>query len=63
VISVVPQIVSFNLDSSWDFIVVATDGVWDAMTNRELINFVREKLGVPGSPSDGRRQGRTRTAV
>ena len=41
VISAVPQVTSFKLNSSWDFIVVATDGVWDAMTNQEMIAFIK----------------------
>ena len=44
VISVVPQIVSHRLTSAWDFVVVASDGVWDAITNRDLVAFVRERL-------------------
>ena len=44
VISVVPQIVSHRLNSSWDFVVVASDGVWDAVTNRDLVALVRDRL-------------------
>ena len=44
VVSVVPQIVSHRLDSSWDFVVVASDGVWDAITNRDLVAFVRDRI-------------------
>ena len=41
VISAVPQIQSFKLNSSWEFIVMATDGVWDAMSNQDMISHVR----------------------
>ncbi len=37
VISPVPQIQSFDLNSSWEFVVAATDGVWDAMSNQVSI--------------------------
>ena len=48
VISVVPQIVSHPLNSSWDFVVVASDGVWDAVTNRELVGLVRDRISGDG---------------
>lgn len=44
VISPVPQIELFKLDTSWDFLVVASDGVWDAVTNTEALNFIRSKI-------------------
>ena len=44
VISVVPQIQTFKLDSCWEFIVVGSDGVWDAMSNAEMTNFVKGRL-------------------
>ena len=46
VISAIPSSASHKLTSSWDFIVVATDGVWDAMTNSEMINYVKSRLAV-----------------
>lgn len=46
VISAVPQIVSFKITSNWDFIVVGSDGVWDAMTNQEMISFVKTRLSA-----------------
>jgi serine/threonine protein phosphatase PrpC len=30
----VPQIQSFKLDPQWEFVVVGSDGVWDAMSNQ-----------------------------
>ena len=44
VISAVPQIQCFKLDTTWDFLVVGSDGVWDAMTNQDMINLVRGHL-------------------
>lgn len=44
VISVVPQIESFKLNSNWDFVVVGSDGVWDAMSNQEMVTFVKSRL-------------------
>jgi len=44
VISVVPQIQTFKLDTYWEFVVVGSDGVWDAMSNAEMINFIKSRL-------------------
>jgi serine/threonine protein phosphatase PrpC len=44
VISPVPQIEQYRLESSWDFLVVATDGVWDAMSNAEVLKYIRSRL-------------------
>ena len=44
VISPVPQIEQFKLNSGWDFVVVATDGVWDAMTNNEILKYISNRL-------------------
>ena len=41
VISAVPQIQSFKVNETWEFVIVATDGVWDAMSNQEMIDFVK----------------------
>ena len=40
----VPQIQTFKLDSYWEFVVVGSDGVWDAMSNSEMTNFVKGRL-------------------
>lgn len=58
VISVVPQIVSHRLNSSWDFVVVASDGVWDAVTNRELVALVRDRLSGDDD-DDGKKKKKT----
>ena len=53
VISVVPQIQSFKLDTYWDFVVVGSDGVWDAMSNADMLTFVKGRLdGHAGQPRD-----------
>ena len=40
-ISVVPQIQFFKLDPHWEFVVVGSDGVWDAMSNQEMSNYIK----------------------
>ena len=53
VISVVPQIQTFKLDSYWEFVVVGSDGVWDAMSNSEMINFVKGRLASTKKAPEG----------
>ena len=44
VISAVPQIQTFHLDPQWEFVIVGSDGIWDAMSNQDLVTFVRQRL-------------------
>jgi len=37
-----PQIYKYKLSSSDKFIVLACDGLWDVLSNQEVINFVLE---------------------
>ena len=32
------------LSTGWDFLVVATDGVWDAMSNAEILKYISSRL-------------------
>ena len=41
VISVVPQLQFFKVDPNWEFVVVGSDGVWDAMSSQEMSNYVK----------------------
>ena len=41
VISVVPQMQFFKLDPKWEFVVVGSDGIWDAMSNQEMSNYIK----------------------
>ena len=38
-----PDITEMN-NSSVEFIVLASDGVWDLMTNQEVVNFVKSRM-------------------
>jgi len=38
-ISPVPQVQCFKLDPQWEFVVVGSDGVWDAMSNQVFASF------------------------
>lgn len=39
-----PDILEFSVDSCHEFIVIASDGLWDVFSSQECINFVRWQL-------------------
>jgi len=71
VISPVPQIEQFRLESNWEFLVVATDGVWDAMSNADILKYLASRLDNKNRYKDKDREGtrykdistRTKTAL
>lgn len=47
-ISAEPEIKTFKIDKSFDFIVIGCDGVYESMTSQEMIDFFRKELEVNG---------------
>jgi serine/threonine protein phosphatase PrpC len=43
-----PEIVEYEVKSTHEFVVLASDGVWDVMSPEEVINFVRLRLAEHG---------------
>lgn len=39
-----PDIIEHKLDESVDFMVLACDGIWDCMSNQEVVDFVQQKI-------------------
>jgi serine/threonine protein phosphatase PrpC len=44
IISGTPDIIEQTITPEDEFIVCACDGVWDVMTNQEVVDFVRSRL-------------------
>lgn len=42
-----PEITTLNLESSDSFLIVASDGLWDAMTNDEAVGLVHDTVKHP----------------
>lgn len=43
-----PDILTFNLaDHKPQFLILASDGLWDTFSNEEAISFIKERLGEP----------------
>lgn len=49
-ISAFPDVITDKLTPDHEFIVLACDGIWDVMTNQEVVDFVREKLAEKRDP-------------
>ena len=47
-----PQLQTFHLDCQWEFIVVATDGVWDAMSNDAMVAYIKQRLDSKSAQRD-----------
>ncbi len=43
-VSSLPEVRTVDIDSKIDFLVVATDGVWDIMTNQEAVDFISKRM-------------------
>uniref|UniRef100_A0A7E4ZZC8 protein-serine/threonine phosphatase n=1 Tax=Panagrellus redivivus TaxID=6233 RepID=A0A7E4ZZC8_PANRE len=44
IVTAYPDISCFELTKDFEFIVVACDGIWDVMTNEEVVKFCRQRL-------------------
>ncbi|XP_066589819.1 probable protein phosphatase 2C T23F11.1 [Prorops nasuta] len=52
IVSAVPEIQSYELTEDWEFLVLACDGIWDVMTNKEVVQFVKSRLSQTKRGSD-----------
>lgn len=42
-----PDILTFNLaQQKTDFVILASDGLWDALDNESAVNFIRERYNT-----------------
>jgi len=39
-ITAMPEMREFTLDSECDFMILACDGIWDVLTSQECVDFV-----------------------
>ncbi|CAH1958063.1 unnamed protein product [Acanthoscelides obtectus] len=47
-----PDVVERTIDENWEFIVLACDGIWDVMSTREVVRYVRENIAAGLEPED-----------
>jgi protein phosphatase 2C family protein 2/3 len=43
-ISAYPDVQERALTNDYEFIVLACDGIWDVLTNQEVIDFIRARI-------------------
>ncbi|XP_063236541.1 probable protein phosphatase 2C T23F11.1 [Bacillus rossius redtenbacheri] len=52
IVTAFPDVEVRDLNEDWEFVVLACDGIWDVMTNEEVVEFVRVRLGAGMAPED-----------
>lgn len=50
--SAYPEVQSYEITPDWEFVVVACDGIWDVMSNEEVVSFVRSRIASGMEPED-----------
>jgi serine/threonine protein phosphatase PrpC len=58
-----PDIVRRDVDKDDEFLIIATDGVWDVLTSQEAVLYVRRYLVTNGGDVDGAAKGLVRKAL
>jgi len=47
-----PDIESAEIEPDWDFLILACDGIWDVLSNQEVVDFVTQRIGQAMEPED-----------
>ncbi|KAI1698604.1 protein phosphatase 2C domain-containing protein [Ditylenchus destructor] len=50
VVTAYPEVLKFEISPEHEFVVLACDGIWDVMSNQEVVNFCRERLAAGKEP-------------
>ena len=45
-----PDVVVRTVDENWEFILLACDGIWDVLSNEEVLKFVRTRVAQQMPP-------------
>lgn len=46
----VPDVVIKGINEDWEFVLIACDGIWDVLSNEEVLKFVRARVAQQMSP-------------
>ena len=45
-----PDVIVKTITEDWEFILIACDGIWDVLSNEEVLKFVRARIAQQMSP-------------
>jgi len=51
IVTAYPDVIMRDLTASHEFIIMACDGIWDVMSNQEVVQFVRARIAQRAEPS------------
>ncbi|KAM8710290.1 hypothetical protein ACLKA7_016995 [Drosophila subpalustris] len=52
IVTAYPDVETRQVMQDWEFIVLACDGIWDVMTNEEVLQFCRTRIGLGMQPEE-----------
>ena len=45
-----PDVIAKTIRADWEFILLACDGIWDVLSNEEVLKFVRTRIAQQMPP-------------
>lgn len=51
IVTALPDVQVRDIDHDLEFIVLACDGIWDVMTNKEVVSFIRHRIADKMPPA------------
>lgn len=52
IVTAYPDVVIKDINEDWEFIILACDGIWDVMSNEDVVAFCRKRIGMGLYPEE-----------
>jgi protein phosphatase 2C family protein 2/3 len=52
IVTAYPEVQVYEVTPEWEFVVIACDGIWDVMSNEEVVAYVRERIASGVEPEE-----------